>query len=164
MRTSSSSHVVPVAVPVGPTWQPDEEASQCSRCGAKFTLFRRKHHCRRCGKVVCAACSNNTDHLEPSDVVVDPNGLQSVAALQSQSLHRTCNACHSEIAGRLQSPEEYPGGLPLDSDLLSTIVPPLHAPGSPLSSSVSSQTSVLQECPVCGFQVCSKVFKPHSVR
>lgn len=154
MRTNSSSHSVPVAVSVGPTWQPDEEATHCCRCNATFTLFRRKHHCRRCGKVVCASCSKYSDKLDPCDVVLDPNGLQSVAALQQQQqLYRTCSPCHAEIADRLSSPDAHPGGLPLNSDLLSTIVPPLHTPGSPLSSSVSSQTSVLQECPVCGFQV-----------
>lgn len=155
LRSSPSSHGVPVAVPVGPTWQPDEEASHCLRCNVAFSLFRRKHHCRRCGKVVCATCSNNSDRLDPSDVVVDPNALLSVTALQQRDAHhRTCNACHAEIEGRLLSPEDHPGGLSLDSDLLSTIVSPLQGPGSPLSSSVSSQTSVLQECPVCGLQVC----------
>lgn len=151
---SSSSRSVPVAVPIGPQWQPDEEATHCSRCNSTFTIFRRKHHCRRCGKVVCASCSNNFDALEPCDVVIDSAALHSVSSLQRrEAVHRTCNACHSEIAGRLQSPGEYLGGVPFDSELLSTIVPPLQTPGSPLSSSVSSQTSVLQECPACGLQV-----------
>lgn len=44
-------------------WQPDLEAEQCSllTCGTKFAWPKeRRHHCRQCGRVVCAACSNRT--------------------------------------------------------------------------------------------------------
>lgn len=37
-------------------WQADAESKQC-RCGAKFTAFVRRHHCRLCGRLVCATCS-----------------------------------------------------------------------------------------------------------
>jgi len=30
-----------------PVWQPDSEAVVCPDCGLKFSLLRRKHHCRR---------------------------------------------------------------------------------------------------------------------
>mmetsp|Transcript_43023 Transcript_43023/g.113857 ORF Transcript_43023/g.113857 Transcript_43023/m.113857 type:complete len:269 (-) Transcript_43023:338-1144(-) len=38
-------------------WQPDSEAHQCHVCQKPFNLFRRKHHCRMCGFIVCDACS-----------------------------------------------------------------------------------------------------------
>ena len=42
-------------------WQPDNEAEECSllACGKTFGYWtrERKHHCRQCGRVVCAACS-----------------------------------------------------------------------------------------------------------
>lgn len=41
----------------GPVWMPDEFASNCMDCNAHFTMLRRKHHCRRCGKIFCSRCS-----------------------------------------------------------------------------------------------------------
>lgn len=35
-----------------PDWVPDEVCSYCTACKAPFTVIRRKHHCRSCGKVM----------------------------------------------------------------------------------------------------------------
>ncbi|KPJ17228.1 Lateral signaling target protein 2-like [Papilio machaon] len=43
-----------------PEWVPDIAAPACMRCAAHFTAFRRRHHCRNCGKVFCASCSSNS--------------------------------------------------------------------------------------------------------
>lgn len=43
-----------------PVWIPDVEAPQCMSCGANFTVVKRRHHCRNCGKVFCARCSSNS--------------------------------------------------------------------------------------------------------
>ena len=42
----------------GPSWVPDRLAPRCmnSACGARFTMTRRRHHCRTCGKVFCHQC------------------------------------------------------------------------------------------------------------
>ncbi|XP_039241233.1 lateral signaling target protein 2 homolog [Pipra filicauda] len=40
-----------------PEWVPDSTCSQCSACRSPFTLLRRRHHCRSCGKIFCARCS-----------------------------------------------------------------------------------------------------------
>ncbi|OQS01434.1 hypothetical protein ACHHYP_00735 [Achlya hypogyna] len=37
-------------------WVPDNERSRCNLCTRNFGSFRRKHHCRMCGEVVCNAC------------------------------------------------------------------------------------------------------------
>ena len=34
-----------------PAWIPDRQAPRCMACGASFTIVRRRHHCRNCGKV-----------------------------------------------------------------------------------------------------------------
>ena len=41
---------------VSPFWIPDTEAVACMICETKFTMVKRRHHCRACGKVLCAAC------------------------------------------------------------------------------------------------------------
>ncbi|GAB0090647.1 Lateral signaling target protein 2 homolog [Sergentomyia squamirostris] len=46
-----------------PRWIPDEEAPRCMACSAVFTAFRRRHHCRCCGKVFCGMCSNSSAPL-----------------------------------------------------------------------------------------------------
>lgn len=38
-------------------WQPDTDLVACPLCNNRFTLFVRKHHCRKCGSLVCNDCS-----------------------------------------------------------------------------------------------------------
>jgi len=40
-------------------WMPDSEAIFCPLCSVTFTVFTRKHHCRKCGKVFCDQCSDH---------------------------------------------------------------------------------------------------------
>ncbi|XP_069725147.1 lateral signaling target protein 2 homolog isoform X2 [Phaenicophaeus curvirostris] len=49
-----------------PEWVPDSTCSQCSACRSPFTLLRRRHHCRSCGKIFCARCSPHTAALPHS--------------------------------------------------------------------------------------------------
>jgi hypothetical protein len=40
-------------------WVPDSEAAVCMHCKkTQFTVLNRRHHCRKCGVVVCGPCSN----------------------------------------------------------------------------------------------------------
>jgi len=41
----------PVEVESPPPWIPDDMAPRCMSCEAVFTVVRRRHHCRNCGKV-----------------------------------------------------------------------------------------------------------------
>ncbi|XP_050304691.1 lateral signaling target protein 2 homolog [Anthonomus grandis grandis] len=43
-----------------PVWIPDVQAPKCMSCGLNFTVMKRRHHCRNCGKVFCARCSSNS--------------------------------------------------------------------------------------------------------
>ncbi|KAF2707990.1 FYVE-domain-containing protein [Pleomassaria siparia CBS 279.74] len=63
-RESESSIVLP-------QWQPDADVSHCPVCGSQFTFFYRKHHCRKCGRVVCSACSPHRITI-PRQFIVHP--------------------------------------------------------------------------------------------
>lgn len=41
------------------TWIPDERVTNCFECKTTFTFFRRKHHCRSCGRIFCNDCSSH---------------------------------------------------------------------------------------------------------
>lgn len=47
-----------------PLWLPDSSVTMCKDCAEQFTLVRRRHHCRGCGKIVCAACSKSKVYLQ----------------------------------------------------------------------------------------------------
>eukprot|EP00927_Polykrikos_kofoidii_P057261 TRINITY_DN51385_c0_g1_i1.p1 TRINITY_DN51385_c0_g1~~TRINITY_DN51385_c0_g1_i1.p1 ORF type:complete len:648 (-),score=113.84 TRINITY_DN51385_c0_g1_i1:34-1977(-) len=71
----------------------------CTNCGARFGLLRRPHHCRKCGRCVCHACS-------PNRILLDgPKGPQ-----------RVCTPCLRALP--------LPGGLPsVSCPTISTGVP-----------------------------------------
>ena len=56
-----------------PRWQPDSEVSECPICGRAFAFWLRKHHCRKCGRVVCANCSPHRITI-PRQFIVHPPG------------------------------------------------------------------------------------------
>mmetsp|Transcript_12188 Transcript_12188/g.20694 ORF Transcript_12188/g.20694 Transcript_12188/m.20694 type:complete len:236 (+) Transcript_12188:61-768(+) len=55
--------------------------TRCSLCDAQLRLLKPAHHCRRCGRCVCEACS-------PGGRVLDAEGLVPV---------RVCDPCNSEM-------------------------------------------------------------------
>ncbi|CAG7940217.1 unnamed protein product [Penicillium salamii] len=73
-RTVSSHHVdhsPPLMELSLPPWQPDAEVSECPICKTVFSFWHRKHHCRKCGRVVCAACSPHRITI-PRQFIVRP--------------------------------------------------------------------------------------------
>ncbi|XP_065673737.1 FYVE, RhoGEF and PH domain-containing protein 6 isoform X2 [Hydra vulgaris] len=43
---------------VAPPWIPDSRVTMCQSCTQVFNIYKRRHHCRACGKVVCSDCSS----------------------------------------------------------------------------------------------------------
>ncbi|XP_064194181.1 zinc finger FYVE domain-containing protein 9 isoform X1 [Anguilla rostrata] len=66
---------------VAPVWVPDSQAPVCMKCEAKFTFTKRRHHCRACGKVFCAACCSLKCRLMYMD----------------RKEARVCVTCHSAL-------------------------------------------------------------------
>ncbi|XP_060692957.1 lateral signaling target protein 2 homolog isoform X1 [Hemiscyllium ocellatum] len=48
---------------VPPEWIADSACNQCTSCKAPFTIVRRRHHCRNCGKIFCSRCSSQSAPL-----------------------------------------------------------------------------------------------------
>eukprot|EP01065_Artemidia_motanka_P044397 TRINITY_DN6311_c7_g1_i1.p1 TRINITY_DN6311_c7_g1~~TRINITY_DN6311_c7_g1_i1.p1 ORF type:complete len:527 (+),score=153.84 TRINITY_DN6311_c7_g1_i1:159-1739(+) len=44
-------------------WVADSLAECCRRCDRRFTVLRRRHHCRSCGEVFCQDCSAHSLRL-----------------------------------------------------------------------------------------------------
>lgn len=54
----NSVHQLPKEIPPRENWIPDNATTCCMSCKRmKFSLISRRHHCRRCGNVVCGPCS-----------------------------------------------------------------------------------------------------------
>ena len=58
---------------VVPRWQPDNEVSECPICHRQFGFLFRRHHCRKCGRVVCNDCSPHRITI-PRQYIVHPPG------------------------------------------------------------------------------------------
>lgn len=59
LQSSARGELDDAAMTAAPTWVPDSDATDCMRCRkVHFTTIQRKHHCRKCGLVVCATCSS----------------------------------------------------------------------------------------------------------
>ena len=61
-----------------PAWVRDEAVSMCMLCDVLFTKFRRRHHCRACGRVVCGNCSS----------------LKAALEYKNGKLEKVCEVCH----------------------------------------------------------------------
>lgn len=68
-------------------WKDDSLSSTCDSplCARSFTLFERRHHCRKCGQIFCAAHTSNYVRLD-QDCEYHPQG----------TLSRTCDSCFEE--------------------------------------------------------------------
>lgn len=91
-------------------WQPDEAVSLCPLCQRRFTWFYRKHHCRKCGQVVCSSCSSSYTSIPFAQIVRQPDPempaflnrlaaefeLQRALYIESEQV-RTCDSCVSVL-------------------------------------------------------------------
>lgn len=81
-------------------WESDAEAKECRRCARRFGLIVRRHHCRRCGLIVCDRCSTARAYLTADEILQDPKmPSEPVEALVSQH-QRVCDKCYADLGMR----------------------------------------------------------------
>ncbi|XP_077416207.1 zinc finger FYVE domain-containing protein 26 [Vanacampus margaritifer] len=112
-RSSPAKFQPPEQPPDRKDWVPDTKQHVCMVCRReRFTMFNRRHHCRRCGRLVCQACSERKMAVEgcPGEEV------------------RVCDQCyvyfHPDSDDELE-PSEEAGSTPLTEDDLDGM---LHLP------------------------------------
>ncbi|GLB36629.1 putative protein present in Fab1, YOTB, Vac1, and EEA1 [Lyophyllum shimeji] len=128
-------------------WKPDSLASQCDNfyCRIKFSVFERRHHCRKCGGVFCASCtSRSTPLLDTSNLsfLHPPRNipLASFASPISPFLPcRVCDDCWDQIHGNPSTPHTPELTRRMLTSPLSMLKSPLSS--SPATSSNSSLAS-----------------------
>ncbi|KAF1408653.1 FYVE, RhoGEF and PH domain-containing protein 2, partial [Spheniscus humboldti] len=81
-----------------PQWVRDNLVTMCMRCKEPFNaIMRRRHHCRACGYVVCARCSDYKAELQ----------------YDGNRLNRVCQECYVFLTGHvvLEDREGKPKGI-----------------------------------------------------
>ena len=73
-------------------WMPDNACKECFHCGLKFTISRRKHHCRVCGQIFCSSCCYQ---------MIDGR------MLRVEGLLRVCNTCLQTVFTAEHSPRHH---------------------------------------------------------
>ena len=79
---------------LGP-WQEDGNAPICSHCLDSFSVTKRRHHCRRCGRVFCAECCSCKRVIEE---------------LGSPKLQRVCVDCNRMMKSRAATRQQQQAG------------------------------------------------------
>ncbi|XP_006454834.1 hypothetical protein AGABI2DRAFT_176255 [Agaricus bisporus var. bisporus H97] len=128
-------------------WKADALASHCDNfyCRVAFSIFERRHHCRKCGGVFCQACTpKSTPLLDVTnlDFLLPPRGVPISTYDSPESPvtdSRVCDDCYDQIYGQPSTPRT-----PQRPDFkrgLSHPISLLRYPLSPNPSTSSSSTS-----------------------
>ncbi|KAI0369950.1 FYVE-domain-containing protein [Pilatotrama ljubarskyi] len=144
-RTRQNEHLA-VLLPKR-LWKPDSQAAHCDTflCRKAFSIFERRHHCRKCGGVFCGECSSRATPLLDTSKLSFLHPPRNVPiALYNSPLSpvvdaRVCDDCWDQIHG-CKSPRS-----PVLSKLSSNpiaLVRESEASGSTTSSPSSVSSSI----------------------
>lgn len=102
-------------------WIEDSESAECLLCKSEFSFWwNRRHHCRRCGLLVCDDCSNVNTYIPVEFLLSAPFSF----TLPDPSVpHRTCKKC---VRATCQPPAETS-----NSNHATAILQPPNSPNSP---------------------------------
>ncbi|OBZ79970.1 Early endosome antigen 1 [Grifola frondosa] len=128
-------------------WKPDSQASRCDVffCRKQFSIWERRHHCRKCGGVFCGDCSARmTPLLDASNLgFIHPPRNVPITVFESATSpiveSRVCDECWDQLHGS-KTPRS-----PVTSPLPISVVRDTRSSASSVSSSVSTP---LDGCPL----------------
>ncbi|KAM3089300.1 hypothetical protein ACMFMG_000904 [Clarireedia jacksonii] len=87
-----------------PRWQPDAEVTKCPICHTAFGWLNRKHHCRKCGRVVCNSCSPHRITIPYQYIVQPPDHPSPYSSITYNRL------LDPQAEGRINNSLEFGGG------------------------------------------------------
>ncbi|KAI4455345.1 zinc finger fyve domain-containing protein [Holotrichia oblita] len=105
-----------------PLWIPDSDALSCLHCDARFTVIKRRHHCRACGLVLCSKCCNLKYRLEYLDAEAR------VCSKCYAILNMDTNSSSGSEASQTNSPNRQPN--PNNPMEYCSVVPPMQQVGA----------------------------------
>ncbi|CAH0482559.1 unnamed protein product [Peronospora belbahrii] len=73
-------------------WVPDVSVNTCMLCRTDFGFWIRRHHCRRCGAVICDGCSGSRTKFINKEINVNQAAEEDC---------RVCDACIQVIDEKL---------------------------------------------------------------
>lgn len=76
------------------SWVDDSLVHNCQKCDVEFSFFRRKHHCRNCGRIFCGDCSN---HFIKLDHALNVNTESQIFSAFYSDKERVCRPCYISI-------------------------------------------------------------------
>ncbi|URD93737.1 Phosphatidylinositol-4-phosphate 5-Kinase [Musa troglodytarum] len=130
-------------------WMPDDSCMVCYECDSQFTIFNRRHHCRKCGRVFCAKCTSN---FVPANSYVTEN-------FREEELIRVCTFCFKQWEDVTASRDEaQPSGPKLSPSLSTTS---LASTKSSVTGNSIASTAVSCTCSSGAYQQAS-YGTPHS--
>ncbi|KAJ7671960.1 FYVE zinc finger-domain-containing protein, partial [Mycena rosella] len=136
-------------------WKADAHAAHCDNfyCRVPFSIFERRHHCRKCGGVFCAPCtSRSTALLDASNLAfLHPPRNTPLTVFEGPAspilTARVCDDCYDQIHG-CRTPELPPRLAPVRAASLLSLSSPI-ALFKPRSASTSAASSPPSDDSVC---------------
>ncbi|KAF9615775.1 hypothetical protein IFM89_026376 [Coptis chinensis] len=117
-----------------------QESARCDVCNCSFNAFRRRHHCRRCGRTLCNEHSSNQMALPQFGIYTSV---------------RVCSDCFNDPKSGKYDPPLTSNGIDATIDALSRIDVTEDDTTAKAESSANQQHSVVNvtECK-CGMPLC----------
>jgi rabenosyn-5 len=81
-------------------WADDSDFTNCRVCNMKFSITKRKHHCRLCGKIICGTCSKFLSFKSAQKItsyVSKPLDSDVEAIEDNENYMRICAMCKEHL-------------------------------------------------------------------